>query len=104
MAVRPRRLEDGEGLRADAQSGWQRIELRDTPDLRLARVRELQHWNRWDSHIGLRLNTGGLSPGEHELCLVVVDGIDADGWDLVSAAYPIRVRVVADAIFASGLE
>lgn len=88
----------------DAQSGWQRVELRDTPDLRLARVRELQHWNRWESQIGLRLNTSGLPPGEHDLYLVVVDGLDADGWDVVSAAYPIRVRVVADAIFASGLE
>lgn len=88
----------------DAASGWQRLELRDHPDLRLATVRETQNWNRWDSQIGLRLNTGGLPPGEHDLYLVVVDGLDADGWDVVSAAYPLRVRVVADTIFVTGLE
>lgn len=89
---------------ADTSSGWQRLELRDHPDLRQASVRELQNWNRWDDQIGLRLNTGGLPPGEHDLYLVVVDGLDADGWDVVSASYPLRVRVAADRIFAAGME
>lgn len=88
----------------DDASGWQRLELRDNPDLRLATVREVQNWNRWDSQIGLRLNTGGLPPGEHDLYLVVVDGLDAEGWDVVSAAYPLRVRVAPDTIFVAGLE
>lgn len=88
----------------DTGSGWQRLELRDNPDLRLASVRELQHWNRWDEQIGLRLNTGGLPPGEHNLYLVVIDGLDADGWDVVSAAYPLQVRVAKDRIFAAGME
>lgn len=88
----------------DSASGWQRVELRDNPDLRLASVREVQDWNRWDSQIGLRLNTGGLPPGEHDLFLVVVDGLDAEGWDVVGAAYPLRVHVAPDTIFVTGNE
>lgn len=90
---------------SESQSGWQRIELRDRIDLRDAELRELQDWQRWDSAgIALQLNTGGLPPGLHELNLVVISGLDAEGWDVVSAAYPIQVRVDAPRLFGDGFE
>lgn len=89
----------------DNQAGWQRIELRDSVDLRDAQVRELQDWQQWTSAgIALRLNTGGLPPGLHDLYLVVIDGLDADGWDIVSAAHPIQVRVDVPRLFGNGFE
>lgn len=40
-----------------------------------------------------RLNADGLPQGEHALFLVVIDGVDADGWDVVTHSMPIRVGV-----------
>lgn len=77
----------------DATSGWKRIELRDTIDLRTATIRELQDWTSWNGNIDVKLNTGGIGPGEHDLYLVVIDGVDADGWDIVNYSKPIRIRV-----------
>ncbi|MFT3734097.1 MAG: hypothetical protein QM776_03590 [Rhodocyclaceae bacterium] len=77
----------------DAVSGWQRVELRDTPSLQTATVRELQTWTVWNESITLKLNTGGLGPGEHDLYLCVIDGVDANGWDIVRHALPLRVVV-----------
>ena len=74
-------------------SGRRRIELRDAVDLQSATVRELQSWTQWDGTITLELNTGGLPPGQHELFLVVIDGVDADGWDHVVSNTPVRVLV-----------
>ena len=76
-----------------ANTGWKRIELRDKASLAEATVRELQTWTSWNGNISLRLNTGGLAQGDHDLYLVVIDGIDANGWDNVVSATPIRVRV-----------
>ena len=77
----------------DATSGWKRVELRDTVDLRTATIREIQDWTSWKGDIDVKLNTGGIRPGEHDLYLVVIDGVDADGWDIVSYSQPIRIRV-----------
>lgn len=77
----------------DASSGWQRVELRDHPDLKSAKVRELQSWTQWNGRVDLALNTGGLPRGVHDLFLVVVSGVDADGWDVVSHSMPLRVQV-----------
>lgn len=77
----------------DARAGWQRVELRDAVSLQDAKVRELQSWNIWDGNITLTLNTGGLPPGVHDLFLVVIDGVDAQGWDVVRQSMPIRVVV-----------
>lgn len=77
----------------DARSGWQRVELRDTVSLRDASVRELQAWTSWDDNITLTLNTGGLPVGTHDLFLVVIDGLDAQGWDVVTHSRAIRVVV-----------
>lgn len=76
-----------------ANMGWKRIELRDTLDLRTAKVREIQDWNSWNGAISLRLNTGGLPSGTHKLYLVVIDGVDADGWDQVIGSMPLTVKV-----------
>lgn len=73
--------------------GWKRVELRDTVDLKTATLREIQSWESWNGSISLRINTGGLSPGQHDLFLVVIDGVDAEGWDVVTASKPIRVVV-----------
>jgi hypothetical protein len=77
----------------DATSGWQRVELRDKVDLQSASVRELQSWSSWNGRIELALNTGGLPAGVHDLFLVVVSGVDANGWDIVTHSVPVRVRV-----------
>ena len=77
----------------DATSGWQRVELRDKVDLASAKVRELQSWSSWSGGIELPLNTGGLPAGVHDLFLVVVSGVDANGWDVVTHSMPVRVRV-----------
>ena len=77
----------------DARSGWQRVELRDAVSLRDATVRELQAWTNWDNNITLTLNTGGLPAGTHDLYLVVIDGVDAQGWDVVMHSRAIRVVV-----------
>lgn len=77
----------------DARSGWQRVELRDAVSLRDATVRELQAWTSWDDNITLTLNTGGLPAGTHDLFLVVIDGVDAQGWDVVTHSRAIRVVV-----------
>lgn len=76
-----------------ANMGWKRVELRDTVDLKTATLREIQSWESWNGNIRLRLNTGGLSPGQYDLFLVVIDGVDAEGWDVVTASKPIRVVV-----------
>lgn len=76
-----------------ANMGWKRVELRDTVDLKTATLREIQSWESWNGNISLRLNTGGLSPGQHDLFLVVIDGVDAEGWDVVTASKSIRVVV-----------
>ena len=76
----------------DATSGWQRIELRDKVDLQSASVREIQSWTSWNGSIDLTLNTGGLPSGVHDLFLVVVSGVDANGWDVVTHSMPVRVR------------
>ena len=76
----------------DARSGWKRVELRDTVALNTATVREMQDWTSWNGKITLRLNTGGLPSGEHDLYLVVIDGIDTDGWDIVAHSQAIRVQ------------
>lgn len=73
--------------------GRRRVELRDSPELQSATVRELQSWTHWDGSITLRLNAGGLAPGQHELFLVVVDGVDAEGWDVVVSSTPVTVAV-----------
>ena len=77
----------------DARSGWQRVELRDAVSLRDATVRELQAWTSWDNDITLTLNTGGLPAGTLDLFLVVIDGVDAQGWDVVTHSRAIRVVV-----------
>lgn len=76
-----------------AETGWKRVELRDSVELADATLREIQDWDSWDGDIDLRLNAGGLPPGEHDLFLVVIDGVDADGWDVVAHSMPIRVAV-----------
>lgn len=77
----------------DATSGWQRIELRDAVDLQSAKVRELQSWTSWNGRVDITLNTGGLARGVHDLFLVVISGVDANGWDVVSHSVPLRVQV-----------
>lgn len=77
----------------DDTSGWQRVELRDQADLTAATVRELQAWTAWDGRIELTLNTGGLPAGLHDLVLVVISGVDANGLDLVQHSVPVRVQV-----------
>lgn len=77
----------------NSSTGWRRIELRDHPDLKQATVRELQTWNGWQGDIRLTLNVGGLPAGVHDLYLVVIAGVDQEGWDLVEKSIPIRVRV-----------
>lgn len=76
-----------------AETGWRRVELRDSVDLQSATLREVQEWIGWDGAIDLRLNADGLPPGEHDLFLVVIDGVDPEGWDIVTHAMPIRVGV-----------
>lgn len=76
-----------------ATSGWKRIELRDSVALEDATLREMQDWTSWDGAIHLRLNAGGLPKGLHDLFLVVIDGIDAGGWDVVTHTMPVRVEV-----------
>lgn len=89
----------------DSSSGAKRVELRDTVALQTATVRELQDWTQWNGEISLRLNAGGLTPGQHDLFLVVIDGVDANGWDIVSHAQPIRVQVdAADVIFVASFD
>lgn len=78
---------------SDSSSGWKRVELRDAVALKDASVREVQSWTSWNGRIALSLNTGGLPRGEHDLHLVVIDGVDANGWDVVRHSQPIRVRV-----------
>ena len=75
------------------EGGRRRIELRDTVELSTATVRELQSWTTWNQSITLRLNAGGLPSGTHELFLVVIDGVDAGGWDKVVASEPVTVEV-----------
>ncbi|WP_148716970.1 hypothetical protein [Chitinolyticbacter meiyuanensis] len=77
----------------NASARWKRVELRDKPDLANATVRELQDWSRWNGGILLRLNAGGLARGTHNLFLVVIDGVDANGWDVVAYSQPVRVQV-----------
>ena len=77
----------------DAVSGWQRIELRDTVSLQTAKLRELQSWRVWDGRIEFKLNTGGLPRGLHDMHLVVISGLDADGLDVVQQSIPVRVQV-----------
>ncbi|MBB6557648.1 chitodextrinase [Acidovorax soli] len=77
----------------DASSGWKRVELRDSVALAQAKVREVQSWTIWNGRIELSLNTGGLARGTHDLHLVVIDGVDANGWDVVRHSQPIRVQV-----------
>ena len=74
-------------------TGRRRVELRDTSDLQSATLREVQSWTAWNGSITLNLNAGGLPPGTHALFLVVIDGIDAEGWDNVVASQPITVQV-----------
>ncbi|MDI1429556.1 hypothetical protein [Polyangium sorediatum] len=76
-----------------AETGWRRVELRDSVDLQSATLREVQDWESWNGAIRLRLNADGLPKGEHDLFLVVIDGVDADGWDVVTHSMPLRVRV-----------
>lgn len=76
-----------------ANTGWKRIELRDSVDIKTATIREIQNWDSWNGDIHLHLNTGGLPSGQHDLFLVVIDGVDADGWDMVTSSKPIRVVV-----------
>lgn len=76
-----------------ANTGWKRIELRDHVDLQTATIREIQDWDSWNGSISLHLNTGGLPSGEHDMFLVVIDGVDANGWDIVTQSMPIRVVV-----------
>lgn len=78
----------------NSSTGWRRIELRDHPDLKQATVRELQTWNDWQGDIRLTLNVGGLPAGVHDLYLVVIAGVDQEGWDIVEKSIPIRVRVL----------
>jgi len=80
-------------LGRDAVSGWKRVELRDAVDLSEATVRELQEWTSWNGSITLRLNAGGLSKGAHSLYLVVIDGVDAEGWDQVIHSQAVDVVV-----------
>lgn len=88
----------------DASSGWQRVELRDAVDLRDAGIRELQGWRIEGGDVVTTLNTGGIAPGEHALYLVMIDGVDADGWDQVLAAHPVLVRVASPILFRDGFE
>lgn len=74
-------------------TGRRRVELRDAVDLKMATLREVQAWTSWNGSITLSLNAGGLPTGTHELFLVVIDGVDADGWDNVVASQPITVQV-----------
>lgn len=76
-----------------AGMGWKRVELRDQVALRDATVREVQDWDSWNGSITLRLNTGGLAPGRHQLYLVVIDGVDEAGWDHVVHSTPLTVDV-----------
>jgi hypothetical protein len=76
-----------------AETGWRRVELRDSVELADATLREIQDWDKWDGDIELRLNADGLPQGEHDLFLVVIDGVDAEGWDVVTHAMPLRVAV-----------
>ncbi len=85
----------------DATSGAKRVELRDSIALNTATIREVQDWTTWNGNITLRLNTGGLAVGTHDLYLVVIDGIDVNGWDIVSAAQPIRVQVDSSSVNSS---
>ncbi|WP_159666342.1 hypothetical protein [Andreprevotia sp. IGB-42] len=77
----------------DNQPAWKRVELRDSVDLHDATVRELQDWTVWSGGIQVKLNTGGLPKGRHRLYLVVIEGVDANGWDNVVGATPINVSV-----------
>lgn len=83
-----------------AGMGWKRVELRDQVDLREASVREVQDWDSWNGNITLRLNTGGLPAGRHALYLVVVDGVDAKGWDQVIHSMPLTVDVPQNVLAA----
>jgi hypothetical protein len=74
-------------------TGRRRVELRDTSDLQSATLREVQSWTAWNGSITLNLNAGGLPVGTHQLFLVVIDGIDAEGWDNVVASQPVTVVV-----------
>lgn len=74
-------------------SGWKRVELRDSLDPKQAKIRELQDWQQWEGAIQLQLNTGGLPSGTQDLYLVVIDGVDEQGWDRILASQPIRVQV-----------
>lgn len=76
-----------------AETGWKRVELRDSVELASATLREVQDWVSWDGAITLRLNADHLPAGEHDLFLVVIDGVDADGWDVVTHSMPIRLGV-----------
>lgn len=73
--------------------GWKRVELRDKPALADATLRELQDWSNWNNSISVKLNTGGLPKGQHDLYLVVIDGVDSNGWDNVVDSKSIRVLV-----------
>lgn len=73
--------------------GWKRVELRDKPALADASLREIQDWTNWNNSITVKLNTGGLPKGQHDLYLVVIDGVDTNGWDNVVDSKPIRVVV-----------
>ncbi len=84
--------------------GWQRVELRDAVALQDATLRVPQSWTTWNGNIQINLNTDGLPPGEHDLYLVVIDGIDAQGWDVVDTAMPIHVQVDEHPLFADGFE
>jgi hypothetical protein len=53
----------------------------------------LQEWTSWNGSITLRLNAGGLSKGAHSLYLVVIDGVDAEGWDQVIHSQAVDVVV-----------
>jgi hypothetical protein len=83
----------------DESSGRRRVELRDAVETKDATIRELQTWSSWkagstpdsDATITVPLNVGGLPPGDHAMQLVVIDGLDADGWDHVVFSLPITV-------------
>ncbi len=76
-----------------ANSGWKRVELRDKPALSDASIRALQDWTAWNTNITVRLNTKGLPSGDLDMYLVVIDGVDANGWDNVVSATPVKVHV-----------
>jgi hypothetical protein len=83
----------------DESSGRRRVELRDAVETKDATIRELQTWSSWkagstpdsDATITVPLNVGGLPPGDHAMQLVVIDGVDAEGWDHVVFSLPITV-------------